>query len=148
MGKSCGTKQLNPSSSYAIPPARTGVSLRITPSTVIVYQGQPASPQALSPGALVRVSFSPTQNAANNVEILAERGGSFTFRGRVIAVDLRSRVLSLFNDSDQSIRELAIGSLDTIDLRLLREGADVSVQAEFDGDRYNIRNVTFASRNP
>ena len=82
------------------------------------------------------------------MEILAERGGSFTFRGRVVAVDLRSHVLSLFNDSDQSVRELAIGSLDTIDLRLLREGADVSVQAEFDGDRYNIRNVTLASRNP
>ena len=130
------------------PTSSEGVSLRIKPSTVIVYQGQPASPQALSPGALVRVSFSPTQNAVNNVEILAERGGSFTFRGRVIAVDLHSRVLSLFNDSDQSIRELAIGSLDTIDLRLLREGADVSVQTEFDGDRYNIRNVTFASRNP
>ena len=40
------------------PASPESVSLRITPNTVIVYQGQPASPQALSPGALVRVSFS------------------------------------------------------------------------------------------
>ncbi len=82
------------------------------------------------------------------VEILAERGNSFTFEGRIVAVDLRSRVLSLSNDSDQSVRELAIGSLDTSNLSLLREGADVSIQAEFDGDRYNVRTVTLASPNP
>ena len=126
------------------------VSLRITPSTIVINRGQPGSPQSLSPGMLVRVWFSPIQNAAKNVEILAERGNSFTFEGRIVAVDLRSRVLALSNDSDQSVRELAIGSLDTTGLRLLREGADVSIQAEFDGDRYNVRTVTvtLASPNP
>src|ERR1022692_1149889 len=130
------------------PASPQGVSLLITPSTTVVNRGQPASPQALSPGTLVRVWFSPAPNVANNVEIVAERGNSFTFEGRVVAVDLRARVLALSNDSDQSVRELAIGSLDTTSLRLLREGADVSIQAEFDGDRYNVRTVTVASRNP
>jgi hypothetical protein len=125
-----------------------GISLRITPNTTVVNRGQPASLQTLSPGMLVRVSFSPAQNAANNVEILAERGGSFTFSGRVVAVDLRSRVLALFNDSDQSLRELAMGSLDASSLHLLQEGADVNIQAEFDGDRYNVRNITLVSHNP
>jgi hypothetical protein len=124
------------------------VALRMTPSTIVVNQGQPASPQALSPGALVRVWFSPAQNAANRVEILAERGNSFTFEGRVVAVDLRSRVLSLSNDSDQSVHELAIASLDDTSLRLLREGAAVSVQAEFDGQRYNARTVSLVSHQP
>jgi len=124
------------------------VALRMTPSTIVVNQGQPASPQALSPGALVRVWFSPAQNAANRVEILAERGNSFTFEGRVVAVDLRSRVLSLSNDSDQSVHELAIASLDDTSLRLLREGAAVSVQAEFDGQRYNARTVSLLSHQP
>ncbi len=41
------------------------VSLRVTPNTTVVNRGQPASPQALSPGTLVRVWFSATQNAAN-----------------------------------------------------------------------------------
>jgi hypothetical protein len=123
-----------------------GVSLRVTSSTTVVDRGQPASPRALSPGMLVRVWFSPTQNAANKVEILAERGNSFTFEGRIIAVDLRSQVLSLSNDTDQSVRELAIGSLDANSLGLLREGADVNIQAEFDGERYNVRTVTLVPR--
>jgi hypothetical protein len=124
------------------------VSLRITPSTVVVNRGQTASPQALSPGMLVRVQFSQTQKAATHVEIVAEPGNSFTFAGRIVSVDLRSRVLALSNDSDQSVRELAIGSLDDVSLRLLREGADVSIQAEFDGDRYNVRTVSVVSANP
>jgi len=125
-----------------------GVSLRITSSTTVVNQGQPASPQALSPGMLVRVWFSPAQNAANKVEILAERGNSFTFEGRIIAVDLRSHVLSLSNDTDQSVRELAIGSLDANSLALLREGTDVNIQAEFDGERYNVRTIAAAANHP
>lgn len=124
------------------------VSLRMTPSTAVVRRGQTASPQALSAGMLVHVWFSPAQHTASNVEILAEPGNSFTFEGRVVAVDLRSRVLDLSNDSDQSVRELAIGSLEAANLALLREGANVSIQAEFDGERYNVRAVTLVSRNP
>jgi hypothetical protein len=97
---------------------------------------------------LVRVWFSPAQNAANKVEILAERGNSFTFEGRIIAVDLRSHVLSLSNDTDQSVRELAIGSLDANSLALLREGTDVNIQAEFDGERYNVRTIAAAANHP
>jgi len=96
----------------------------------------------------VRVQFSPKQKAATNVEILAERGNSFTFAGRIVSVDLRSRVLALSNDTDQSIRELNIGSLDSARVGLLREGADVSIQAEFDGDRYNVRTVALVSSTP
>jgi len=125
-----------------------GVSLRISSSTTVVNQGQPASPQALSSGMLVRVWFSPAQKAANKVEILAERGNTFTFEGRIIAVDLRSRVLSLSNDTDQSVRELAIGSLDANSLARLREGADVNIQAEYDGERYNVRTVAAVPNHP
>lgn len=124
------------------------LALRVTASTTVVNRGQPASLQALSPGMLIRVQFSPTQHSANNIEILAERGNEFTFEGRIVAVDLRSRVLALSNDSDQSVRELSIGSLDSTSLGRLREGADVSIQAEFDGERYNARSVTVVPRNP
>ncbi len=130
------------------PMSPKNVSLHITPSTMVVNRGQAASPQDLSVGMLVRVQFSPGQSVANNVEILAERGNAFTFQGRIVAVDLRTRVLALSNDSDQTVHELAIGSLDDASLRLLREGADVSIQAEFDGDRYNARTVSVVSRNP
>jgi hypothetical protein len=124
------------------------VSLQMTPSTTVVNRGQSASPEGFSAGMLVRVSFSPAQHAAKNIEILAERGSSFTFQGRIVSVDLRSRAVSLFNDSDQSVRELAIGHLDASSLGLLREGADVSIQAEFDGDRYNVRTIALMPGNP
>jgi hypothetical protein len=130
------------------PMSPQNVSLRITPSTRVVKRGQSASPQALSAGMLVRVQFSPSQKEATQVEILAERGNSFTFEGRIVSVDLRSRVLALANDSDQSVRELNIGSLDSAGVGLLREGADVSIQAEFDGDRYNVRTVALVALNP
>jgi hypothetical protein len=96
----------------------------------------------------VRVWFSPAEHAANKVEILAERGKSFTFEGRIVAVDLRSQVLSLSNDSDQSVRELAIGSLDANSRGLLREGADVNIQAEFDGERYTVLNIAAVPSHP
>jgi hypothetical protein len=123
------------------------ISLRVTPSTTVVKQGQTFSPQALSPDMLVRVWISTAQ-IAKTVEILAERGHSYTFEGRVIAVDLRSHVLSLSNDTDQSLRELSFGTLDSGIRSLLREGADVTIEAEFDGNRYNVRNVTAAPQNP
>jgi hypothetical protein len=91
---------------------------------------------------LVRVMLSSTRDTANNIEILAKRGDSFAFEGRIIAVDLRTRSVALSNNSDQSLRELALGSLDSTSVGLLREGADVSIEAEFDGDRYNVRTVT------
>jgi len=137
------------------PMSPQNVSLHVTPSTTVANQGQPASPQDLAPGMLVRVQFSPIRgavnnnnNVASNVEILAARGGSFTFQGQIVAVDLRARVVGLSDDSDQVVRELAIGSLDTPSLNLLREGAEVSLQAEFDGDRYNVRTVTLVPRKP
>lgn len=131
------------------------LALRITLGTVIVNRGQPAAAQVLSPGVLVRVWFAPAQNAAsrvadsvaNRVEILAERGNLFSFAGRIVAVDLRSHVLALSNDSDQSVRELAIGSLHADTLGLLREGANVNIQAEFDGEHYNVKTVTVVSPN-
>ncbi|MGO8794729.1 MAG: hypothetical protein ACLQLC_07900 [Candidatus Sulfotelmatobacter sp.] len=118
------------------------ISLRITPGTIVVKGGQQSSAQALSDGMLVRVFFSPAEHVANNVEILAARGSSFTFEGRILSVDFRSRTVALSNDTDQSIRELSFDSLDPNTARMLREGARVNIQAEFDGDRYNVRKVS------
>ncbi len=118
------------------------VSLRVTPSTTIVSEGHAASAQSLADGMLVRVQLSAAPDTASNIEILAKRGDSFVFQGRILSLDLRARVVALSNDTDKSVRELAIGSLDSGSLGLLREGSDVNIQAEFDGDRYNIRSVT------
>src|ERR1700733_2982981 len=130
------------------PMSPQSVSLQVNASTVVVNRGQPASAQTLSAGMLVQVWFSPAQKAASRIEILAERGNSFTFQGRVVSVDLRTHSVAVSNDTDQNVHEIAIGSLDHASLGLLREGADVTIQAEFDGDRYNARTVSLVSRNP
>ena len=124
------------------PMSPRNISVRLTSSTTVTNQGQSASISSLSPGMLVKVKFSAAQKTAAEIEILAARGGSFTFQGRVVSVDLRSRVVALSNDTDQSLRELTFASLDSNATNLLREGAEVNIQAEFDGDHYNIRSVT------
>jgi hypothetical protein len=123
------------------------ISLRVTSSTKVVNRGQATTAQNLSPGMLVRVWYGGAQNVANEVEVLAARGDSFAFEGRIVALDLRSRVLSLSNNTDQSLRELTFGSLDSNSLSLLREGAQVSIQAEFDGEHYKVRAVSPAPQN-
>lgn len=130
------------------PVSPENVSVRVTAATQVINKGQSVSSAALSDGMLVRVWFSAAGHAASKVEILAEKGNSFTFAGRIVALDLRSHVLSLSNDSDQSLRELAFNSLDSNSLLMLKEGADVTVQAEFDGDKYMIRKVEVLSHNP
>ena len=124
------------------------VTLHVTANTTVTNHDQRASLDALTPGALVHVNFEPAQNAVTNIQILAARGNTFTFAGKVVAVDLRTRTVALTNASDQSVRELTINSLDPNSTRLLREGADVSIEAEFDGDRYNARSVTLLQKPP
>ena len=118
------------------------VSLHVTAATKVVNRGHSVSAQTLASGMLVRVWFSAIGNTANQVEILAERGNSFVFEGKILSVDLRSRVLSLWNDTDQSLRELSFGALDATTIARLREGANVSIQTEFDGEHYDIQSVT------
>jgi len=115
--------------------------LHLSPETTIVGVSRPGSREDLLPGALARVWASSPQRIATQIEILAKPGSLFTFAGRITSVDLRSRTLSLSNDTDDSLRELAFGPLDSASLALLHEGADVSIQAEFDGHSYNVRSV-------
>jgi hypothetical protein len=123
-------------------------SVKITSSSVLLNQGKATSAQNLVAGTLVRAWFSGAQRTVTKLEILAEPGHSFTFQGKVIAVDLRSRVLSLSNDTDDSIRELAIDSLDSASLGLLKENASVRILAEFDGERYKVRSLSLVTPNP
>ena len=117
------------------------VSLRVSPTTQVIKDGKPVPQQTLASGMLVRVSFS-AQHAAREIEILAARGSTFTFRGRILAVDLRSKTVSLSNEADDSLRSLSFRSLDSSSLNLLREGTRVTIDAEFDGEHYNIRAVS------
>lgn len=117
------------------------VSLRLTPRTTIIRQGQTVPIGTLSPGMLVSVWALPVQNTVERIEILAKPGDSFTFAGKVIAVNLRAHMLSLLNESDQSLHELRFDALNNNDLVLLRVGNSVGITAEFDGSHYNVHSI-------
>jgi hypothetical protein len=123
-------------------------SVKVTSSSVLLNQGKASSAQNLVAGTLVRAWFSGAQRNVTKLEILAEPGHSFTFQGKVIAVDLRARVLSLSNDTDDSIRELAIDSLNSDSLALLKENANVRIVAEFDGERYKVQSLSLVTPIP
>jgi hypothetical protein len=130
------------------PVSPQNITLRVSASTSVVNHDKPVSLDSLTPGALVHVNFASAQSTATRIEILAARGSTFTFSGKVVSVDLRARTVAITNTSDQSIRELATNALDPTSLRLLREGSNVSIEAEFDGERYNARTVTAVANDP
>ena len=124
------------------------VALHVSPETKLVNAEQAAIPQALVAGALVRVSFSAGNNVANTIEILATPGNTFTFEGKIVALDLRTRVLSLMNNTDQSLRDVAVNQIDDATLRQLHEGVPVNILAVFDGRAYNAQTVKLLTTVP
>ncbi len=124
------------------------VTVRLSPSTRIVKGDKVSSANELVPGALVAVKFGAQQDGhdlAREVAVLAVPGSSFTFAGEVINLDLRTGLLVLHSSTDRKTYEIYLDeAAGTVDDNL-RQGAQVSVIARFDGDRYVARNVTVSS---
>jgi hypothetical protein len=119
------------------------VKFHLAPGASIVRQGQDASTQ-LTPGALVSVEFQPDRagnSVAHRVAILATPGTGFTFLGKVAYLDLHAGTLVLVDPRDNKRYELSFnpgGRWSTT----LREGAEVTVTADFDGVRYTAKSIT------
>ncbi len=124
------------------------VTVRLSPSTRIVKGDKISSANELVPGTLVAVKFGAQQDGhdlAREVAVLAAPGSSFTFAGEVINLDLRTGLLVLHSSTDRKTYEIYLDqAAGTVDDNL-RQGAQVSVIARFDGDRYVARNVTVSS---
>jgi hypothetical protein len=125
------------------------VKVRLSPSTRIIKGDKAGSASELVPGTLIAVKFGTQQDGrdlAQEVSVLAVPGSSFTFAGEVINLDLRTGLLVLTSSTDRKTYEIyleqATGTVDDN----LRQGAQVSVVARFDGDRYVARSVTVSSR--
>lgn len=124
------------------------VKVRLSPSTRIIKGDKTSSASDLVPGTLIAVKFGSQQDGrdlANEVSVLAVPGSSFTFAGEVIHLDLRTGLLVLTSSTDHKTYEIYLeqraGPVDDN----LRQGAQVSVIARFEGDRYVARNVTVNS---
>jgi len=123
------------------------VDVRVNPSTRVM-QGDRAVPiNALVPGTLISISFSAEgggRNTATEILILAQPGTQYTFSGQVVHIDLRTGLLVLNSSTDHKTYEVYLPPSTNPD-EGLQPGASVKVVADFDGEHYVVRNVSFNS---
>lgn len=122
------------------------VKMRLTPQTRVTNHDQPVSANDIVAGTLIAVKFGSQKggrdDVAREVAILALPNATFTFVGRITALDFRTGLLVLDSSTDGRTYEIylapsAIPANDT-----LRQSADVTVLTRFEGNRYMAQNVT------
>lgn len=125
------------------------LKVQITPQTKIVNGNRSASASQLVAGTLVALKFAAQQDgrdAAREVSILAIPGEGFTFAGRVTGLDLRLGLLVITSSTDNKSYEIYFDPSLLQPDENLRQSADVTVQARYDGTRYVARSVTVNSQ--
>jgi hypothetical protein len=126
------------------------VRMRLAAGARIKRGEQTATLADLQPGTLVTVGFVPGsdqqgrdhQPLVNEVEILALPGASFYFSGEVTFLDLSRGLVVIVDPRDNRNYEVYIDGNNPEMARKIREGANVMVEARFDGSRYEARSVT------
>jgi Domain of unknown function (DUF5666) len=124
------------------------LKLHLRSDTRILKDDQPVAASDLTPGTLIAVQFGGEfdgQVIAERVSILAAQGANFNFAGRVTYLDLRTGLLVLTSATNHQTYEIYLDPSVPID-QDFSEGADVTVIAEFDGNRYVARRLTVNSR--
>ena len=123
--------------------------LRVTANTQILRDSHPAPETALLPGSLVSLKFGASTNAHDTVQqisILASQGETYTFVGRVTALDLRNNLLVVTSPINHKTYEIVLDSSVISVAEDLHEGAQVTVTTRFDGNRYVARNLAIDTR--
>jgi hypothetical protein len=131
--------------------SRNPVKLRVPAGTAVVRLGQAASSSSnlgssdLNQGTLISVKFRPDtkgHGVASEVAILAIPGAAFVFVGNVASLDLHSGLLVVVDPRDDKHYDVFFDSARFPVSHDLREGADVTVTANFDGARYVASAIT------
>ncbi len=124
------------------------VKMRLASNAVILQGDRTAGPADLRQGALVTLSFTPGNGEApivRQISILALPGAAFIFSGRIEHLDLRRGLLVVVDPRDNKSYEVYFDPTARHLARDLRLGADVTVQATFDGRRYQSREIAVNS---
>lgn len=119
-------------------------NVQVTANTEIRSAGQPSTASALTTGTLVDVHFRPGAegtNLAEKIEVLAQPGASFTFAGKILSLDMRNGYLTLIEPDSQNTFDVGLSSVPGDVRAQLKEGADVTVNARFDGTSYQAQNI-------
>jgi Domain of unknown function (DUF5666) len=126
------------------------LTIRLTSATRLVEGDKTALTTELVPGTLIAVKFGVNDgcDVAREVLVLSVPGSSFTFAGRVRAVDLRLGLLVIVSATDGKTYEISFDPSSVgVDDRL-RPTADVSILTRFDGNRYVALNILVTSQQP
>jgi hypothetical protein len=118
--------------------------VRISSQTAIQMGDRPTLASQLANGTLVRIQLrSATEpvGTAQQIDILARPGDSFTFAGKITFVDFRAGVVAIAEQNNANTHEVAVDSLSPAAKQQLREGAEVVIHAQFDGRQYEARTI-------
>ena len=121
------------------------VSFRLDDHTVVKGAAGPAAARDLVPGSLISVRFAPVRanrGLAQEISLIAVPGSVFTFAGKVTHLDMSIGLLSVENATDNKRYDIFFQPGTQGVTRQLTEGADVTVEAVFEGDRYSARSIT------
>lgn len=124
------------------------VRLKFAPYTVVLRDGRAVSRQQLRPGTLVAVQFlsdSEGRAFARQVSILAMPGKDFVFWGLLTHLDLRTGLLVVTDPRSQKTYEIHFDPNVLPVPSNLRQGAHVTITANFEGSRYVATALTVDS---
>jgi len=124
------------------------VKMHLAGNASILRGDRPAGSADLRPGTLVTLTFTPGSNDApivQRISILATPGTAFVFSGRIAYLDLHRGLLVLVDPRDNKSYDLYFDPAARRLTRNLRQGVDVTVQASFDGTRYQSRDIAVNS---
>jgi len=124
------------------------VKFRLAKETEIRKGGGPGSPRDLVPKALVELDFG-AQRDLRAVTVVASPGSAYIFSGRIAYVDLSQKLISVDNRSDGQKYDVSVEAIRASTLRQIHVGDQVTLSAEFAGDRYRARRIDLGpARNP
>ena len=134
------------------------VKMHLAAGATITRGDQPATPADLQPGALVTVEFAAgieqksdnhrsdnRQPLVSQVSILASPGAMFSFSGRVSFLDLHRGLVVIVDPRDNRNYEVYVDANDRELASKIQEGADIMIEARFNGTHYEARSITLNS---
>jgi hypothetical protein len=122
------------------------VTFRVSQATIIRRKSDPGSLGDLQPGSLVTVRFAPEapgRGVAREVDIHAVPGSVFLFVGKVTFLDMSRGVFALQNRTDGRSYEIHFEPGAEAYQRL-GVGDELTVNASFDGQQYQARNISMS----
>jgi hypothetical protein len=132
-------------------PGHSLLTLTISRDTVFVREGQrrfssaPTGPADLQKGTLVSIQFgsdSRGHGVANRIAILATPGAEFAFDGNLASLDMNSGRLVLANSRDNRSYLVFFDASSPQIAQGLHIGQHVRMTVEYDGTRYQARDIT------